>query len=51
MRPELDENAVGEEFHERAVGTLLSRIERKTAFALEALEQMKAADGRRPLRS
>jgi len=48
MRPELDENAAGEEFHERAVGTLLSRIERKTAFALEALGQMKAADGRRP---
>ena len=48
MRPELDENAVGEEFHERAVGTLLSRIERKTAFALEALGQMKARDGHRP---
>lgn len=49
MRPDLDENATGDAFHERAVGTLLARIERKTAFALEALRAMKNADGgRRP---
>lgn len=45
MRPELDETAKADDFHERAVGTLLSRIERKRDFTLEALEQMKARRG------
>jgi predicted AlkP superfamily phosphohydrolase/phosphomutase len=49
MRPDLDEAAAAEGWHERAVATLLGRIERKTAFALEALAQLRAADaGRRP---
>jgi predicted AlkP superfamily phosphohydrolase/phosphomutase len=49
MRPDLDEAAAAEGWHERAVTTLLERIERKTAFALESLAQLRAADGgRRP---
>ena len=40
MRPELDESARADDFHERAIGTLLSRIDRKSDFALEALAQM-----------
>ncbi|MDG2332798.1 MAG: alkaline phosphatase family protein [Myxococcota bacterium] len=49
MRPDLDEAAQDEGFHERAAATLLARIERKTEFALIALEEMKAdAGGRRP---
>ncbi len=49
MRPDLDESATGEGFHERAVETLLSRIERKTAFALEALSTLqRAQNGQRP---
>jgi predicted AlkP superfamily phosphohydrolase/phosphomutase len=47
MRPDLDESARGEDFHETAVATLLARIERKTEFARIALEEMKA-DGGRP---
>jgi predicted AlkP superfamily phosphohydrolase/phosphomutase len=46
-RPDLDESAVDPGFHERAVETLLARIESKTRFALEALDQLAAA-GRRP---
>jgi len=46
-RPDLDESAVDPGFHERAVETLLARIESKTRFALEALAQLAAA-GRRP---
>ncbi len=45
MRPELNEDAPGHAFHERAVETLLRRIERKTAFALEALSQLRARSG------
>jgi predicted AlkP superfamily phosphohydrolase/phosphomutase len=49
MRPDLNENAGSTDFHERAVKTLLARIERKTAFALEALRTMRnAASGDRP---
>ncbi len=48
MRPDLDEAARDEGFHERAVGTLLARIERKTAFALEALRALRNRDGARP---
>jgi len=44
MRPELDESARADDFHERAVSTLLSRIDRKRDFALEAIEQMRARD-------
>ena len=47
MRPELDERAQADDFHERAVSTLLSRIDRKRDFALEALAQVRARDGGR----
>jgi predicted AlkP superfamily phosphohydrolase/phosphomutase len=47
MRPDLDEGGGGEAWHERAVGTLLARIGRKTAFALEALAALARA-GRAP---
>jgi predicted AlkP superfamily phosphohydrolase/phosphomutase len=42
MRPDLDEAARGEAWHERALGVLLARIERKTAFAREALRTLRA---------
>ena len=42
MRPDLDEGARGEGWHERAVAVLQSRIERKTAFTLEALARLRA---------
>jgi predicted AlkP superfamily phosphohydrolase/phosphomutase len=48
MRPDIDESARDPGFHERAVETLLARIERKKRFALAALEEMTARDGRRP---
>jgi len=48
MRPDLDEGARDAGFHERAVDTLLRRIERKTGFALAALEAMLRRDGARP---
>ena len=44
MRPDLDEGARASDFHERAIGTLLSRIDRKKRFALEALRQMRLDD-------
>ncbi len=43
MTPDLDEGAEDAAWHERAVGVLLDRVERKAAFACEAL----AALGRR----
>ncbi len=43
MRPDLDESARDPGFHERAIETLLERIERKKRFALTALEEMAAA--------
>ncbi|MEE2664738.1 MAG: alkaline phosphatase family protein [Myxococcota bacterium] len=46
MRPDLDESARDPGFHERAVGTLLARIERKERFALEALRGLAAQGGR-----
>ena len=49
MRPELDEAARDEGWHERAVASLLARIARKRDFALEALAQLRArAAGERP---
>jgi predicted AlkP superfamily phosphohydrolase/phosphomutase len=42
MRPALDESARADDFHERAVSTLLDRIDRKRDFALEALARMTA---------
>ena len=49
MRPSLDETATGVDFHERAVETLLERIESKTVFALEALQALRDdAQGSRP---
>ena len=45
MRPEIDEAALAEGWHERAVGVLLARIARKRDFALEALAQLRAAAG------
>ena len=43
MIPDLDEGARAEGWHERAIATLLARVERKTAFALEALRQLRDA--------
>lgn len=45
MRPELNESARADDFHERAVSTLLARIDRKRDFALEAIDQLKAQAG------
>ncbi len=45
MRPDLDESARASDFHERAIDTLLARIERKKRFALEALRRMRAEGG------
>jgi predicted AlkP superfamily phosphohydrolase/phosphomutase len=42
MRPDLDESARASDFHERAIDTLLGRIDRKKRFALEALRRMRA---------
>jgi predicted AlkP superfamily phosphohydrolase/phosphomutase len=39
-RPDLDERAAGADWHERAVGTLLGRVETKTRFALESLGEL-----------
>jgi predicted AlkP superfamily phosphohydrolase/phosphomutase len=47
MIPDLDEGAHADGWHERAVATLLARVERKTAFAIEALRQLREA-GRDP---
>jgi predicted AlkP superfamily phosphohydrolase/phosphomutase len=48
MRPGLSESDTGGDFHERAVGTLLERIEGKTRFCLEALRVLEEQSGRRP---
>jgi len=48
MRPELDESAAGGDFHERAVGTLLARIESKKRFALESLRAIRDDVDARP---
>jgi len=49
MRPELNESARADDFHERAISTLLDRIDRKRDFALEALTQIRARhDGALP---
>ncbi len=45
MRPELNESSRADDFHERAVSTLLARIDRKRDFALEAIDQLKARGG------
>ncbi len=47
MVADLDEGARDGGWHERAVATLLARVDRKTAFALEALRQLRDA-GRDP---
>ncbi|MEN8182332.1 MAG: alkaline phosphatase family protein, partial [Myxococcota bacterium] len=47
MRPDLDEGAREVGWHERAVEVLLDRIQRKTAFTLEALERLRSR-GRSP---
>jgi predicted AlkP superfamily phosphohydrolase/phosphomutase len=47
MQPDLDEGARAEGWHERAVDVLAGRVERKTAFAIEALRALRAA-GRTP---
>lgn len=46
MRPDIDESARDAGFHERAVTTLLARIERKERFALEALRELRESGGR-----
>lgn len=49
MRPGLAESDTGGDFHDRALPTLLDRVERKTRFALEALARMREdAGGVRP---
>jgi predicted AlkP superfamily phosphohydrolase/phosphomutase len=49
MRPELNESAQADDFHERAVETLLGRIDRKRDFALESLRRLRAKnDGALP---
>jgi len=49
MRADLDEAADSEGWHERAVGQLLARVDRKCDFALAALAELRAAnDGERP---
>jgi predicted AlkP superfamily phosphohydrolase/phosphomutase len=48
MRPELDESARADDFHERALETLLARIDRKRDFALAALDELRAARAGRP---
>jgi predicted AlkP superfamily phosphohydrolase/phosphomutase len=49
MRPELNESSRADDFHERAVETLLARIDRKRDFALEALDEVRAQrDGAPP---
>lgn len=45
MRPELDESARADDFHERAIETLLSRVDRKRDFALEAIARMAREPG------
>ena len=47
MRPDLDEGAHGDGWHERAIERLLARIDRKCGFAIEALRQLRE-DGREP---
>lgn len=47
MRPELDEAGGAPAWHERALQVLHGRIDRKTAFALEALNSLRRA-GRPP---
>jgi predicted AlkP superfamily phosphohydrolase/phosphomutase len=42
MRPALNESAKASDFHERAISTLLDRVDRKLDFALEALGQLRA---------
>jgi predicted AlkP superfamily phosphohydrolase/phosphomutase len=49
MRPALNESAKASDFHERAISTLLDRVDRKRNFALEALAEMRAKnDGALP---
>ncbi|HEB88945.1 MAG TPA: hypothetical protein ENI85_05195 [Deltaproteobacteria bacterium] len=49
MRPELNELSRADDFHERAIGTLLSRIDGKRDFALAAIERFRARRaGERP---
>lgn len=48
MRPELNESSRADDFHERAVGTLLARIDRKRDFALEALRRLRERHRGRP---
>ena len=42
MRPDLDEGAEHDAWHERALDVLLDRIARKQAFGLESLAQLRA---------
>ncbi len=49
MRPELNESSRADDFHERAIATLLSRVERKRDFALAAIDRFRARrDGALP---
>ncbi len=44
MTPDLDEGAEDDAWHDRAIGVLAGRVERKTRFALEALRRMGRID-------
>jgi predicted AlkP superfamily phosphohydrolase/phosphomutase len=49
MRPALNESAQADDFHERAIETLLERIDLKRDFALESLKRLRARNqGRLP---
>ncbi len=49
MRPALNESAQADDFHERAIGTLLERIDLKRDFTLESLGRLRARnEGRLP---
>jgi predicted AlkP superfamily phosphohydrolase/phosphomutase len=45
MRPALNESSKASDFHERALSTLLERVDRKCEFALEALGRMRSRKG------
>ena len=48
MRPDLDEAALADGWHERAVASLLDASRARRDFALEALAQLRAGGGARP---
>ena len=45
MRPALNESAKASDFHERALSTLLDRVDRKRDFTIEALAKLREKNG------